>query len=137
VQRGLEILDRNQGEIWAKLDAGTEGYFRSVARSSIPFARVLENIAGAARIRPLVIQSLWTRIRGQPPPSEEIQEFCQRLREIMAAGGRLSLIQVYTIARPPAEGYVTPLSDGEVDAIAAVVGHETGLPAAAFHGAGA
>ena len=36
VQRGLEILDRNQGEIWAKLDAGTEAYFRLVDRSPIP-----------------------------------------------------------------------------------------------------
>ena len=25
VQRGLEILDRNNGEVWAKLDAGTYG----------------------------------------------------------------------------------------------------------------
>src|SRR5215204_2103452 len=28
VQRGLAILDANQGEIWAKLDAGTEAYFK-------------------------------------------------------------------------------------------------------------
>ncbi|NLF70613.1 MAG: radical SAM protein [Candidatus Anammoximicrobium sp.] len=136
VQRGLEILDRNQGEIWAKLDAGTEDYFRAIDRSPIPLARVLENIAQAARLRPLVIQSLWMRIRGKPPPDEELQAFCQRLREITAGGGRLSLIQVYTVARRPAESYVTPLSDDEVDWIAAVVGRETGLPAAAFYGAG-
>ncbi len=137
VQRGLEILDRNRGEIWAKLDAGTEEYFRTVDRSPISLSRVLENIIQAARIRPLVIQSLWMRIRGEPPPGEEIQAFCQRLRDITAGGGRLSLIQVYTIARPPAESYVAPLSDDEVDRIAAVVGRETGLPAVAFYGAGA
>ena len=72
-KRGLGILDRNQGEIWAKLDAGTEEYFRSVDRSPIP-SQVLENITQAARIRPLVIQSLWMRIRGEPPP-QEIQLF--------------------------------------------------------------
>jgi len=134
VQRGLEALDRNQGEIWAKLDAGTEEYFRSVARSPVPFSRVLENITGAARVRPLVIQSLWMRIRGQPPPGEEIQAFCERLREITTAGGSLSLIQVYTIARPPAESCVASLSDDEVDRLAAVVARETGLPTAAFYG---
>lgn len=136
VQRGLEILDRNQGEIWAKLDAGSEDYFRLVDRSPIPLSRVLENITQAARVRPLVIQSLWMRIRGQPPAGEEIQAFCRRLQEIVAAGGRLSLIQVYTVARPPAEDYVTPLADEEVDGIAEVVRRETGLPAAAFYGAG-
>src|SRR5262249_23531099 len=30
VQKGLEVLDSNQGEIWAKLDAGTEEYFRRI-----------------------------------------------------------------------------------------------------------
>ena len=136
VQRGLEALDRNQGEIWAKLDAGTEEYFRSVARSPIPLSRVLENITEAARVRSLVIQSLWMRIRGQPPPGEEIQAFCQRLREIKTAGGSLGLIQVYTIARPPAESCVAALSGDEVDRLAAVVARETGLPTAAFYGVG-
>lgn len=136
VQRGLEILDRNQGEIWAKLDAGTEDYFRLVDRSPVPFSQVLENITQAARVRPLVIQSLWMRIRGQPPAGEEIQAFCRRLQEIAAAGGQLSLIQVYTVARPPAEAYVTPLAEEEVDGIAEFVRRETGLPVAAFYGAG-
>jgi wyosine [tRNA(Phe)-imidazoG37] synthetase (radical SAM superfamily) len=136
VQRGLQVLDRNQGEIWAKLDAGTEEYFRAIDRSPVPLSGVLENITQAARIRPLVIQSLWMRIRGEPPPREEIEAFCRRLREIVAAGGRLSLIQVYTVARRPAENYVTPLADDEVDGIADVVRRTTGLPAAAFYGAG-
>jgi len=37
VRRGLEIFDRNNGEIWAKLDAGTEEYYRLVDRTKIPF----------------------------------------------------------------------------------------------------
>jgi len=137
VQRGLEILDRNQGEIWAKLDAGTEAYFQLVDRSPIPLGRVLENITQAARIRPLVIQSLWMRIHEKPPPDEEIRAFCRRLCEITAAGGRLSLIQIYTIARRPAEGFVAPLSDEELDGIAATVRLETGLPVDSYYGAGA
>lgn len=136
VQRGLELLDRHQGEIWAKLDAGTEAYFQVVNRAPLAFRRVLENITQAARIRPLVIQSLWMQIRGQPPPPEEIQAFCQRLCEITAAGGRLSLVQIYTVARPPAESYVAPLSDEQVEGIAEVVRRETGLAVASFFGGG-
>src|SRR6267154_2765948 len=41
VQRGLEILDQNNGEIWAKLEAGTEAYFKLVDRTSIPFQQIL------------------------------------------------------------------------------------------------
>jgi wyosine [tRNA(Phe)-imidazoG37] synthetase (radical SAM superfamily) len=134
VQRGLDILDRNQGEIWAKLDAGSEAYFQLVDRSPVPLRRILDNITQAARVRPLVIQSLWMKIDGRPPPDEEIQAFCQHLRDITAAGGRLSLIQIYTIARRPAESRVASLSDDQVDQIAAVVARDTGLPVAAFYG---
>jgi wyosine [tRNA(Phe)-imidazoG37] synthetase (radical SAM superfamily) len=134
VQRGLEILDENHGEIWAKLDAGTEKYYKLIERTPIPFARILENITTAARIRPLVIQSLFMRVAGEPPSGDEISAFCDRLQEIVVAGGQLSLVQVYTVARRPAEGFVTPLTDAEVDAIAQKVQERAGVPAAPFYG---
>lgn len=136
VERGLEILDANQGEIWAKLEAGTEEYFRLIDRTSIPFRQILDNIASASRVRPLVIQSLFMRVAGEGPSAKELKAFCDRLNDIVAARGQLSLVQVYTVARPPAESFVTPLSDAEVDAIAELVRSRTGLPAASFYGAG-
>jgi wyosine [tRNA(Phe)-imidazoG37] synthetase (radical SAM superfamily) len=134
VERGLAILDQNQGEIWAKLEAGTDAYYQLIERTKIPFRQVLDNITAAARMRPLVIQSLFMRVAGEPPPAAELTAFCERLREITAAGGQIKLVQVYTVARRPAESYVTPLSDAEVDAIVAQVQAETGLAAAAFYG---
>jgi wyosine [tRNA(Phe)-imidazoG37] synthetase (radical SAM superfamily) len=134
VQRGLEILDANQGEIWAKLECGTEAFFRRVERTPIPFQRILDNITQAARGRPLVIQSLFMRIAGQPPPEEELEAYCRRLNEIRTAGGQLRLVQIYTVARRPAESYVTPLDDGRVDRIVALVRERTGLPVAGFYG---
>src|SRR6478735_10143813 len=97
VQRGLEILDQNNGEIWAKLEAGTAEYFKLVDRTTIPFQQVLDNITAAAKIRPLVIQALFMRVHGQPPRDAELNAFCDRLNEIKAAGGQLKLIQIYTV----------------------------------------
>ena len=134
VRRGLEILDANHGEIWAKLDAGTEPYYRLVARSAIPFRQILDNLLAAARVRPIVIQSLFMRIRGEPPPADEQAAYCERLGEIAAGGGRIKLVQIHTVARPPAEDWVAPLSDAEIDAMADRVRRQTGLPVAAFHG---
>ena len=134
VQRGLEILDANQGEIWAKLDAGTEQYYHQIERTTIPFRRILDNITAAARVRPLVIQALWMRVAGEGPTAAEVSAFCDRLGEILAAGGRLDLVQVYTIARPPAVSTVSPLADIEVDAIAEQVRRTVGVPATAFYG---
>jgi len=129
VGRGLEILDNNNGEIWAKLEAGTEAYFKLINRTPISFERILGNIAQAARVRPLVIQSLFMRIRNEPPPPDELDAFCERLNDITSAGGRLRHVQVYTVARVPAEGFVTPLSDAEVGAIAELIRRKTGLSA--------
>jgi wyosine [tRNA(Phe)-imidazoG37] synthetase (radical SAM superfamily) len=134
VRRGLEILDANQGEIWAKLEAGTDAYYQLVERTKIPFRQVLNNITEAARVRPLVIQSLFMRVEGVPPSPEELAAFCQRLNDIVAAGGKISLVQVYTVARKPAESYVQPLDDDQVTAIATLVTERTGLLALPFFG---
>jgi wyosine [tRNA(Phe)-imidazoG37] synthetase (radical SAM superfamily) len=134
VERGLAILDENNGEIWAKLDAGTDEYYHLIERTPIPFRQILDNITAAARIRPLVIQSLFMRVAGEPPGATELEAFCDRLVEITAAGGQLKLVQIYTVARRPAESFVAPLSDAEVDAIARLVKVRTGIPALAFYG---
>lgn len=134
VQRGLEILDQNQGEIWAKLEAGTADYFRRIDRTSVSFELILSNITAAARIRPLVIQSLFLRLAGEPPSSQELEAYCERLLEIRQAGGQLRMVQVYTVARRPAESTVTPLSDAEVDAIVQLVERRVGVPARAYYG---
>jgi hypothetical protein len=134
VQRGLEILDENNGEIWAKLEAGTEAYYQLIERTPIPFRQILDNITAASRVRPIVIQSLFMRVNGEPPSSAELNAFCDRLNEIVAAGGQLKLVQVYTVARRPAESYVAPLHDDEVEAIVQLVKERTCLNTAAFYG---
>jgi wyosine [tRNA(Phe)-imidazoG37] synthetase (radical SAM superfamily) len=70
VQEGLERLATLGGSVWAKLDAGTEPYFRRVAKTPIPFQNVLDNLQWAALRYPLVIQSLFCRIDGVEPQEE-------------------------------------------------------------------
>lgn len=121
VRAGLIELDRNNGEIWAKLDAGSEEYFLFVNRPKESFERILDNILEASRIRPLVIQSLWLKSNGVMPSEAEIETYCGRLNEILSSGGKLKRIQLYTIARNPAESAVSPLSHNELDEIAEIV----------------
>jgi wyosine [tRNA(Phe)-imidazoG37] synthetase (radical SAM superfamily) len=134
VRRALEILDANNGEIWAKLDAGTEHYYAQVNRSAVPWRQILDNLREAAARRPIVIQSLFLRIRGERPPPAEVEAYCDRLKEILESGGRIKLIQVHTVARKPAETWSAALADAEVDAIAKAVRRRTGLAVAAFYG---
>jgi wyosine [tRNA(Phe)-imidazoG37] synthetase (radical SAM superfamily) len=137
VKEAMRLMDQDHGEFWLKLDAGTEEYYRLVDRTTIPFARVLANILEAARVRPIVVQSLFMKVRGAGPSPQEISAYCDRVLEIVSGGGRVTLIQVYTVARPPAESFVTPLSDGEIDRIASEVRRRLpSVPVEAFHSSG-
>ncbi len=134
VVKALEVFDTNNGEIWGKLDAGTEDYYRRVDRTEVKLSDVMANLVATARKRPIVVQSLFMRLDGEGPPPEEQAAYCDRLCEIVAAGGRLKLVQIHTIARPPAESFATPLENGEVDAIAEFVRCRTGLAVEAYYG---
>jgi hypothetical protein len=68
------------------------------------------------------------------PPQGEIDAYCERLNGLLAAGGRLRTIQVYTIARGPAESFVTPLSDVELDQIAGFVRSRVAVPVDVHYG---
>ncbi len=135
VAKSLQFLDGHNGEIWAKLDAGTEEYYRRVERTSIPFSRVLGNIARAGSVRPIVIQSLFMKLNGEPPVAAEMDAYLERLRELLAGGCRIKLVQVYTVARNTSEAYVTPLEDGALDAIGERV-RGLGLAVETYYGPG-
>ena len=86
----------------------------------MPYALILANLEMAARRHPVVVQSMFLRFRGEVPPASEIAAWAARLRSVSDAGGRISLVQVYTVARETMEPGVTPLSPDELDVIAAV-----------------
>ncbi len=134
VKRALAVLDDNEGEIWAKLDAGTEEYYRQVNRGNVPLQHVLDNILDAARIRPIVIQSLWVCLHGKEPPERQVRAFAQRLSGIIEAGGAIKLVQIYTTARNPAEAFVTAVPDRLLDRIARIVRQQTGLCVESYYG---
>lgn len=106
-------------ELWCKLDAGTEPYFQRVDGTRFPFRKVLDNLLAVARERPIVIQAMFVAMDGAAPPDAEIDAWADRLREIVAGGGRIDRVQVYTVARRPADPRVAALSDARLEGIAA------------------
>lgn len=134
VESALAFLDAHGGEVWAKLDAGTEEHFRRLNRPNLPLSRVLENILFCARRRDVVIQSLFARL-SEPPGEAEIDAYAARLRELCRAGARVARVQVYTVSRATAEQGVHPLADDELEQIAARV-RGMGLAVECFGAAG-
>jgi len=135
VVQGLETLMANQGEIWAKLDAGTDSFYREICRSQVPFERVLDNLLATARRWPILIQTLFLEWKGRGPGQEEFEAYCQRLEHILEEGGRLQAVQLYTVARPTPEPEARPLRRLEMDALAASLrGRIPELPVEVYYG---
>lgn len=137
VQRALPILDSNNGEIWAKLDAGSEDFFQRVNRPQprISLQRIVDSIISVAKARPVVIQSLFFLIDRAPPLREEIDAYCRRLSDIVDAGGKIKLVQIHTIARSPQDSSATALADAELDRIADTVRAIAPTPVEVYYGA--
>jgi len=127
VREALATLDASNGEIWAKLDAGTEAYYRTIDRTKIPLKRVLANILAAAQARPVVIQSLLLCLNGQGPSELEVEAYCRRLGEIVAAGGQIATVQLYTVARTPAVAEVGPLPNEELERLGEIIRRRVGI----------
>jgi wyosine [tRNA(Phe)-imidazoG37] synthetase (radical SAM superfamily) len=133
VQRGLAIMDAHQGEVWAKLDAGTEAYYRLVNRSFVRFDRILKNLRATAQVRPIVIQTLFLNVHGEPMPAPELDAYAGRLNEIVRQGGQIKEVHAYTVARPTPEPYATKLSPAQLEALADRVRRATGLSVLTFY----
>lgn len=99
VQDGLRFLARND-EIWAKLDGGTQAYINLINGATVSLDRILSNILLVGRQRPIVIQSLFPAINGEPPADDEIKEYAARIHELKEAGAQISLVQIYSATRP-------------------------------------
>lgn len=75
VAQALSILNRDNGEIWGKLDAGTERYCKQVDVAMIPVDRILGNVFDTAQLRPIVIQTFFMRVHGARPIDAEIRAY--------------------------------------------------------------
>ncbi|MFN7147202.1 MAG: radical SAM protein, partial [Myxococcota bacterium] len=110
-------------EVWGKLDAGTEPYFRKVDGTTFPFGRVLRNLEETAayldaeRRPPLVLQSMFCAFDGVGPDDAEIEAWLGRIDAIVAAGP-VGQVQIYTVARKPADPTIGPVPRARLDAIA-------------------
>ena len=131
VLNGLRHFTRTD-EISIKMDGGTHAYLNRINRSEIPLEKLLSNILLVGRQRPVVIQSLFPSLNGEEPPLEEIEQYAQRLLEVKNGGANISLVQIYSAARPSAGSNCSHLPLRVLSRIAHTVRQSTGLRAEVF-----
>ncbi|MEC7240273.1 MAG: radical SAM protein [Myxococcota bacterium] len=118
VGTALERLHARGGRVWAKLDAGTDPYFKWVCGTSLSLDRICTNIAEVARIWPVHIQSMFLQKDGEAASEEELDAWGERLQAMVGEGAQIERVQVYTVARKPADPSLGPLSVDQLEGIA-------------------
>ena len=106
-------------KIWLKLDAGTEGWYRGINRSSIPLETLLGKIREFAGEAPVIIQTMVCKLRDLPPPPGEAEAWeaagcgmvSGRAGEGGSPGGGVQGVQIYGKARPAPEDPLTMALD--------------------------
>jgi len=131
VLRGLDFLTKSD-EIWIKLDGGTQAFIDKVNRPDVKLEKLLANIRLIGQQRPVVIQSLFAAIHGDEPPFEEVKQYAQRLKELKDGGAQISLVQIYSAARPGVHPEWGHLPLRVLSQIAHTVRQDTGLRAEVF-----
>ena len=106
VQAGIEALLSRNGEVWAKLDAGTEAWYQQVNMSRVSLDHVESNLVGLGRNWPFKIQSFFCTMEGKGWDEEEIAAYLNRLARLRASGARILEVQLYTLARRPADSRI-------------------------------
>ena len=129
VRLALEEMLKNNGEIWAKLDAGTREYYHTVSRSSVPFETIRSNLVDFTQDFPVVIQTCFLALHGYGPSADEVRQYAECLKKL----DKVLYVQIYTVARNTPEDWATPLENHQLDDIAETVRQQTGLDVRTFY----
>jgi histidinol dehydrogenase len=100
--------------VWAKLDAGTELWYRTMNRTPFPLEDILRGLERYAAAHPVTIQTMVCRVNGALPANGEIAAYASRLVALLDAGADIEEIQIYTQARPSPEGITSMAEDWEL-----------------------
>ena len=114
----LSVLNRYNGEIWAKLDGGTAETIERINDYRMPVERHLQNIADASRIVRTKVQSCFIHLPGLNREQADA-DYLAALDGLLEHDAEIAEVQVYTMARVSHQSdEPSALSNDEVDAIA-------------------
>lgn len=134
VQKALERMAQSGGEVWFKIDGGTEADRLEINSLAIPDGRVRENLAQCAALVPTRIQTCMFARDGVEPSEGRTQAYLDLLQSQVEAGVPIQDVMLYGLARPSAQPEakdLSTLSDDWLKAMAARI-QAIGLPVTTY-----
>ena len=132
VLEGIGHLLSKNGEVWAKLDAGTEAWYQKVNVSRVSLDRIESNLIRLGKVHPFKIQSLFCGLDGTFPSQEEVQAYLERLGRIKLSGSDIREVQLHTLARKPAQAACTPVTGEFLQSLRSRIETGIGIPAKVY-----
>ncbi|HMA95100.1 MAG TPA: radical SAM protein [Polyangiaceae bacterium] len=131
VQTALARLNEIGGQVWFKLDAGSDQGMRNTNSAATRLSRHVRRLEIVAKLCPTHVQSCWFRRAGRDPDEAEVQGFVNTLSELQAKGVPIRGVQLYTLAREshqPEAPLLGPVDPGWLESLGAKVA-AIGFPA--------
>ncbi|WP_414635634.1 radical SAM protein [Aromatoleum sp.] len=119
VREGVRRLGEAGGEVWFKVDAGTNAATRRINGVSLDPAAVARRLQTSAALCTTWVQTCMFRWDGELPTEQELDAYLRVLE--LAGVERLAGVLLYGVARPsmqPEAQRVSPLSPEELESIA-------------------
>nr|WP_083903179.1 radical SAM protein [Azoarcus sp. KH32C] len=119
VREGVRHLGEAGGEVWFKVDAGSNAATRRINGVSLDPAAVARRLQTSAALCATWVQTCMFRWDGQLPTDQELDAYLHVLE--LAGVERLAGVLLYGVARPsmqPEAQRVSPLSPEELESIA-------------------
>ncbi len=100
VQSGLSTMSSINGEVWFKLDSGTDAGLNTINNAGISIERVKENLKIVSGLCPTWLQTCVFKLDGKLPSKNERKSYLQFLSCLKKEGIRINGVLLYGLARP-------------------------------------
>ncbi|MCK6554516.1 radical SAM protein [Candidatus Binatia bacterium] len=130
VRDALQRLAALGGEVWFKLDGGTDALLARLNGNPAGVRRARSNLDISARACRTWVQTMALDFGGPTLAGAEEHAYCALLNEVRAAGARLAGVRLYSQARPslqPEAPLLRALPDDELEALGRRIATATGL----------
>lgn len=117
LQQALPEFYNSGGQIWFKLDFWDESSFHRINRSNIDYSKIIENLKTVGKEHPIILQSCFFSWNDETYSPDYYDQYITFVKHLQDAGVKIEMIQVYTLARTPAEASAKPWSDEVMDRI--------------------
>ena len=130
VQRGLELMAENRGEVWVKVDAVDEAAVLRVNGIKLDSARLFSQVEKVAKLCPTWIQTCLMAWDNLPPSEGEIRSYIDFIMSLKQCDIAIQGVLLYGLARPSTQEeakHIKPLDDGWMKLVAERVKKEAGV----------